>query len=124
VVSPLIPDTYLVYSPGITMDRGQPIRGGTASYYRRRIWDLCASGNLVSSANKGGCARGNIITDEYISYASAIVMLAIRKSLLVPVRPFLAAGQLGLERPPLAREALASERLLGSTRRGGAMLLA
>jgi hypothetical protein len=65
------------------MDRGRPIRGGTASYYRWRIWDLCASSNLVSPANKGGCARGNIITGEYISYAPAIVMLAISKSLLV-----------------------------------------
>jgi hypothetical protein len=65
------------------MDRGRPIQGGTTSYYRRRIWDLCASGNLVSPANKGGCARGNIITGEHISYAPAIVMLAISKSLLV-----------------------------------------
>jgi hypothetical protein len=65
------------------MDRGLPIRGGTTSYYRRQIWDLCTSGNLVSPANKGGCARGNIITGEYISYAPAIVMLAISKSLLV-----------------------------------------
>jgi hypothetical protein len=83
VVSPLIPGASLVYSPGITMDRGRPIRGGTASYYRRRIWDLCAGGNLVSPANKGGCARVKITTDEYISYASTIVMLAISKSLLV-----------------------------------------
>jgi hypothetical protein len=86
VVSPLIPGASLTYSPGITMDRGRPIRGGTASFYPWRIWDLCTGGNLVSPTNKGVCSRGKITTDKYISYAPVIVMLAISKSLLVATR--------------------------------------
>jgi hypothetical protein len=96
----LIPGAYELSSPvvsqvspahmgcmrGINIPKGHLSRCGPTSQYRRRIHFLCAGDNGVSPANSKLCARGNFTTGESIWGAPAIVLLAIRNSLLVHVR--------------------------------------